>query len=159
MGWICYPKTVRQRLNEFGLNVIVMQLNSSSFTQFKTRRPLNWVGRNCQLTAFSTLFLSFSPPSGSHLLQLWTSGRRYPSDSGRCFPHWYNPLRAFPSVRAGICVARDLNPLNKKRGEYAFKNDPKYFDWRKRVLLFEAEIILTGPPFCSGISVFVSISL
>lgn len=41
MGWICYPKTVRQRLNELGLNVIVMQLNGSSFTQFKMRRRIH----------------------------------------------------------------------------------------------------------------------
>lgn len=45
MGCICYPKTVRQRLNEWGLNVIVMHQDDSPFIQLKMWRPLSRAAR------------------------------------------------------------------------------------------------------------------
>lgn len=40
-GCICCPKTVRQWLNEWGLNVIVMHRDNSPFIQLKMWRPLS----------------------------------------------------------------------------------------------------------------------
>lgn len=40
-GCICCPKTVRQWVNEWGLNVIVMHRDNSPFIQLKMWRPLS----------------------------------------------------------------------------------------------------------------------
>lgn len=155
MGWICYPKTVRQRLNELGLNVIVMQLNSSSFTQFKTRRPLNWVGRNCQLTAFSALFL-FSAVrfSSSPAMDKWPSlsfGFR------KVFSPLIKSSKGLPFSQSRDLRGKRSKPTEQETSEYAFKIIPNASTEENGSCFFK--IILTGPRFCSGISVFVSISL
>lgn len=60
-GCICCPKTVRQWLNEWGLNVIVMHRDNSPFIQLKMWRPLSsaeWEMRGEKATAIqSTIWL------------------------------------------------------------------------------------------------------